>query len=127
MNHNDAMAPRVRLLTAVACTALAVAGCSAATTGENKAEPPAATGTSVTAATDAPVSEEQRQQAQQLAEDAETIMLDPALAPKDKYPKALGMFREALAIDPDNALAKKNVKLIEDIYASMGRPVPQPA
>lgn len=32
-----------------------------------------------------------------------------------------------LTIDPDNELATNSVKLIEDIYASMGRPVPQPA
>lgn len=46
---------------------------------------------------------------------------------KEKYPKALGMFRDALEIDPNNALAAKNITLIEDIYKSMGRPVPAPA
>jgi len=52
-------------------------------------------------------------------------MLDPALPPREKYPKALAMFRNALKIDPDNALAKDGVNLIEDVYRSMGRPVPQ--
>lgn len=32
-----------------------------------------------------------------------------------------------LTIDPDNELATNSVKLIEDIYASMGWPVPQAA
>lgn len=110
------MTVRPRILLAGACLALAIAGCGApATTGSTTA--PAAT----------TVSQEQQQQAQQLAEEAEKIMLDPALAPRDKYPKALAMFRDALKIDPDNALAKKSITLIEDIYKSMGRPVPQPA
>ena len=60
-----------------------------------------------------------------LAAAAQKVMLDPALAPKEKYPKALAMFRNALKIDPDNALAKDGVTLIEDVYKSMGRPVPQ--
>lgn len=128
------MAIQVRLFLAGAFAALAVAGCSAAT-GDKTAEAPAATGSSMTVAPDQgpktvgasgpAVSDEQRQQAQQLAEQAETIMLDPALAPKDKYPKALGMFRDAVKIDPSNALATKSITLIEDIYRSMGRPIPE--
>lgn len=127
---------RVRLLLAGAVAALTVAGCSTAATEDKKAEQPTATGSSITVApgdgakaadADVPaVPEEQQQQAQQLAEEAEKIMLDPALAPKDKYPKALGMFRDALQIDPNNVLATKSITLIEDIYKSMGRPVPQP-
>lgn len=129
------MAIPVRLLLAGALAALTVAGCSTAATEDTKAEVPTATGSSMTAtpgdgatadASAPAVSEEQQQQAQQLAEEAETIMLDPALAPKDKYPKALGMFRDALKIDPGNVLATKSITLIEDIYKSMGRPVPEP-
>lgn len=136
MNHNDRVATRVGLVLAGACAALAVAGCSTAATEDKKAGQSAATGSSMTVAPDAgvkaagpsgpAVSEEQQQQAQQLAEEAEKIMLDPALAPKEKYPKALGMFRDALQIDPNNALATKSITLIEDVYKSMGRPVPQP-
>lgn len=121
------MAIRVRLLFAGACAALAVAGCGAAATEDKKAEAPTPTGSSMTVAPAAPAVSDQQQQAQQLAEEAEKIMLDPALPPKEKYPKALGMFRDALEIDPNNALAAKNIKLIEDIYKSMGRPVPAPA
>lgn len=129
------MAIRVRPLLAGAVAAVTVAGCSPAATEDKKAEPPRATGSSMTAtpkdgatpgASAPAVSEEQKQQAQQMAEEAEKIMLDPALAPKDKYPKALGMFRDALKIDPGNVLATKSITLIEDIYKSMGRPVPGP-
>lgn len=52
-------------------------------------------------------------------------MNSPALAPKDKYPKALRLYREALAIDPKNAEAKENKATIEGIYRSMGRPIPK--
>ena len=52
-------------------------------------------------------------------------MLDPALAPREKYPQALVMFRDALQIDPNNTLAKDSITMIEDIYKSMGRPVPE--
>lgn len=121
------MAIRMRLLLAGACAALAVSGCGTAATEDKKAEAPTAPGSSLTAAPDAPAISDQQQQAQQLAEEAEKIMLDPALAPRDKYPKALGMFRDALEIDPNNALAAKSITLIEDIYKSMGRPVPAPA
>ncbi len=72
-----------------------------------------------------PVSSEKQKEAEKMAKDAEKVMLDPKLQPKEKYPKSLGMFRKALEVDPNNALAKQSVKLIEDIYASMGRPVPE--
>lgn len=125
-NHNDGMTIRHRTLllaaAAAAAAAFALAGCSTAPTEGAKGGQSASAGSSVTA-----VSEANKKEAQQLAEDAEKVMLDPALPPREKYPKALGMFRDALKIDPDNALAKDSIKLIEDIYKGMGRPVPEPA
>lgn len=115
------MAIRVRLLLAGAVAALSLAGCATTATQDAKVGGPSAASSTMAAA----VSDEQRQQAQQLAEEAEKIMLDPALPPKEKYPTALGMFRDALEIDPGNALAEQGIALIEDVYRSMGRPVPQ--
>lgn len=51
-------------------------------------------------------------------------MNSEALDRKIKYKKALGLYREALKVDPTNAEAKENAKMIEDVYRSMGRPVP---
>lgn len=120
------------LLAGALIAVLSVAGCTAAPTGGEKAAESKAVGSTMTdgdgkaAEPAAPaVSEDKQNQAQKLAENAEKVMLDPDLAPREKYPKALGMFRDALEIDPNNALAKEGVQLIEDIYKSMGRPVPQ--
>ena len=113
------MTTRPTLLLAAAVAALAVAGC---TTSNQGTDTPAST---VQVSSTAAGSEGKQQQAQKLAEDAQKVMLDPALPPREKYPKALEMFRNALKIDPDNALAKDGVNLIEDVYRSMGRPVPQ--
>ncbi|MBU3749271.1 MAG: hypothetical protein FGM52_02260 [Mycobacterium sp.] len=118
------MTVRRRFVLAVAAAALVAAGCATATTEDgNRAEQPTAAGAGENAGT---VSTEQQRQAQELAVQAEKIMLDPDLAPREKYPKSLGMFRDALEIDPNNALAKQSITLIEDIYRSMGRPVPDP-
>lgn len=43
---------------------------------------------------------------------------------KVKYRKALRLYREALKVDPTNKEALNNKKLIESIYRSMGRPIP---
>ena len=53
------------------------------------------------------------------------VMLDPALAPRVKYPTALKMYKRVLEIDPTHKKAADDKKTIEDIYASMGRPVPE--
>ncbi|MBX7218362.1 MAG: hypothetical protein K1Y36_00305 [Blastocatellia bacterium] len=52
------------------------------------------------------------------------LMFKSALPPKIKYRAALKMYREVLALDPANEEALKNKAQIEDIYKSMGRPVP---
>ncbi len=70
------------------------------------------------------VSEADAAKAQELAKEAETVMLDPKLPAGEKYPKALAMFNEALKVDPQNSLASKSKALIEGIYQSMGKPVP---
>lgn len=48
-----------------------------------------------------------------------------SLRPQVKYAGALRLYREALAIDPKNKEALANKKMIEDIYQSMGRPIPK--
>lgn len=63
-------------------------------------------------------------QAQKLAAEGTKIMNDPKLTPKEKYPKALDLYRDALALDPSNKEAKENKAMIEAIYKSMGREVP---
>lgn len=52
-------------------------------------------------------------------------MMTATLPPREKYSGALKYYREALKVDPKNAEALKNKKLIEDIYRSMGRPIPK--
>jgi hypothetical protein len=52
-------------------------------------------------------------------------MMSPDLPPREKYRGALAFYREALKVDPSNAEANNNKKLIEGIYKQMGRPVPQ--
>ncbi|MBS1721616.1 MAG: hypothetical protein JSS66_01275 [Armatimonadetes bacterium] len=52
-------------------------------------------------------------------------MNTPLLPPKEKYKKSLLLYREALKVDPNNKEAKENSKMIEDIYRSMGRPIPK--
>ncbi len=54
-----------------------------------------------------------------------TMMLNPELPPRMKYPGALKYFRRTLALDPTHAKAGKEKQTIEDIYKSMGRPIPQ--
>ena len=70
------------------------------------------------------VSEADKTKAQELAIAAEKVMMDPKLPAKEKYPKALEMFAEALKVDPQNKLALDSKSMIEGIYESMGKPVP---
>lgn len=56
---------------------------------------------------------------------ATAVMTSPMFGPKDKYPRALRLYREALKVDPKNQEAKENSRMIEDIYRQMGRPIPK--
>ncbi len=53
------------------------------------------------------------------------VMNDGGLPPREKYPRALNLYREALQLDPGNQEALANKALIEGIYESMNRPIPQ--
>ncbi len=53
------------------------------------------------------------------------VMLDESLAPRVKYPQALRLFKRTLELEPGHVQAAAEKKQIEDIYASMGRPVPE--
>lgn len=55
----------------------------------------------------------------------QAIMYDEKIPPRAKYGPALKLFNRALALDPTLQAAAENKKIIEQIYASMGRPVPQ--
>jgi tetratricopeptide (TPR) repeat protein len=57
----------------------------------------------------------------QLAHDA---MYLPEYSPKEKYPKALKLYREVLKVEPKNREAVQWKKTLEDIYRSMNRPIP---
>ena len=60
-----------------------------------------------------------------LANRGTTRMNDASAAPRVKYRAALQDYRAALKADATNVEAKTNAKLIEGIYTSMGRPIPQ--
>jgi hypothetical protein len=47
------------------------------------------------------------------------------LTPHDKYAGALRLYRVSLKVDPKDSEARKWVDMIESIYRSMKRPIPQ--
>ncbi len=53
------------------------------------------------------------------------LMFEANLSPKKKYKPALKHYRRVLELDPSNAEAQRNKQQIEEIYQSMGRPIPQ--
>jgi hypothetical protein len=55
---------------------------------------------------------------------ANYLMFEANLSPKKKYRPALQRYRRVLELDPGNKEAAKNKKEIEDIYTSMGMPIP---
>lgn len=58
-------------------------------------------------------------------EAANFLMFQADLPPKKKYRPALRRYRRVLELDPNNKEAYANRKQIEDIYESMGRPIPK--
>jgi hypothetical protein len=63
--------------------------------------------------------------AQALANLGHGQMLDSTVRPAMRYPMALATLRSALKVDPANALAKADVKQIEEAYKALGRPIPK--
>ena len=57
-------------------------------------------------------------------EAANYLMFQADLPPKKKYRPALKRYRRVLQLDPNNKEAAANKQQIEDIYKSMGMPVP---
>jgi tetratricopeptide (TPR) repeat protein len=55
----------------------------------------------------------------------DSFMYNDALPPRMKYPQALKAYRKVLEFDKANKKAQTNIATIENIYKSMGRPVPQ--
>jgi cyclophilin family peptidyl-prolyl cis-trans isomerase len=47
------------------------------------------------------------------------------LPPRDKYPTALRVYRQIVGVDAGNKPAQKMIKMIEDTYRAMGRPIPK--
>lgn len=56
---------------------------------------------------------------------ANYLMFEAGLPAKEKYRPALKYYRQVLEVDPKNSEAMTNKKQIEDIYESMGMPIPQ--
>lgn len=55
---------------------------------------------------------------------ANYLMFEADLSPKKKYKPALARYNKVLEIDSKNSEAMENKKQIEDIYQSMGMPIP---
>lgn len=55
---------------------------------------------------------------------ANYLMFEANLSPKKKYKPALQRYNKVLELDPKNSEAMENKKQIEDIYQSMGMPIP---
>jgi tetratricopeptide (TPR) repeat protein len=55
---------------------------------------------------------------------ANAVMLSDA-TPREKYPRALRLYEEALKVDPANKVAQENRQLILDIYKSLGKKPPE--
>ena len=69
--------------------------------------------------------ENKSQMVKHVMEAANYLMFDANLPAREKYRPALRYYRKVLEVDPENVDAAKNKKQIEDIYESMGMPIPQ--
>src|SRR5579863_3230034 len=56
---------------------------------------------------------------------ADYFMNNDQLPPRTRYTTALREYRKVLVYDKTNKKAQDNIQLIEGIYKSMGRPIPQ--
>lgn len=56
---------------------------------------------------------------------ANNVQASMALGSKEKYPKALRLYRDVLKVEPKNKEALFHKNRIEAIYKSMGRPIPK--
>jgi len=57
-------------------------------------------------------------------EAANYLMFDADLPPREKYKPALERYRRVLELDPGNKEAIANKEQIEEIYRSLGKPIP---
>lgn len=69
--------------------------------------------------------ENKKKLAQATYEFGNKVMNDESLPPRVKYPEARRLFIKTLQLNPEHEQAAAEKKMIEDIYASMGRPVPE--
>lgn len=58
-------------------------------------------------------------------ENANYYMYTSPLPPNQKYPKALALYRDVVKLDPTNATAQESIQVIENIYRSLGKPIPE--
>ena len=56
---------------------------------------------------------------------ATVVMMSPVVDRTVKYKQSLGLYRDALKLDPENKEALENSAMIESIYTSMGKEIPK--
>ena len=55
----------------------------------------------------------------------DSYMFNDQLPPRQKYRPALAQYRDVLKYDKDNKDAQTKIQTIENVYKSMGMPIPQ--
>ncbi len=63
--------------------------------------------------------------AEALVAKGDSFMYNEQMPPRMKYPSALRAYRQVLTYDKENKKAQTQIATIENIYKSMGRPIPQ--